>query len=415
MKKIIPTLAILLFILPSVSSAAALTAQQSTSLIAVVQSSPGTPASAFVSLITAFSNITAAQASSLITVVQSAPGVPANAFVNLLTSFTVDTPAVQPATQTSTTQTNQQTTQSVTPPTPTSTSTLPTTKTFKLLITEFVPADIKYTTFHFCSDGRITHTADGINYSKYPDCNSLEKHDFLEVINNPKFIFNPPITLLNNQYVINPRSYFYINEYLRKEALKYDFNNPPQFTLDIKGPFPVSVCPPTAGAAFSSPLVDFNFFKDQLQSLNIQTSGYDFIAVTFIDDYGLSLNNCPRYANQAFVGDKFVFTTIDSAGIGNEYHIQSLTHELMHQFGVSDTYVPNRYAGGPDWCYVANGCAADPEGIPDPDNYPQTKGCLMVPDAQIVAIRRGISNLSSISMNQIVVCKKTAQEIGWTK
>jgi len=73
----------------------ALTQQQSTSLIAVVQSSPGTPASAFVSLITAFSNITTNQATSLITVVQSAPGVPANAFVNLLTSFTVDTPATQ--------------------------------------------------------------------------------------------------------------------------------------------------------------------------------------------------------------------------------------------------------------------------------------------------------------------------------
>lgn len=106
MKKIIPAaLALLFFILPSVSSAAALTQQQSTSLIAVVQSSPGTPASAFVSLITAFSNITTAQASSLITVVQSAPGVPANAFVNLLTSFTVDTPTTQVITPVATTQT----------------------------------------------------------------------------------------------------------------------------------------------------------------------------------------------------------------------------------------------------------------------------------------------------------------------
>ena len=92
MKKIIYTLAILSFTLPSISSAAALTQQQANSLIAVVQSSPGTPASAFVSLITAFSNITTTQASSLITVVQAAPGVPANAFVNLLTSFTVDIP-----------------------------------------------------------------------------------------------------------------------------------------------------------------------------------------------------------------------------------------------------------------------------------------------------------------------------------
>lgn len=116
MKKITYTLAILFFILPSVSSAAALTQQQSTSLIAVVQSSPGTPASAFISLITAFSNITTNQATSLITVVQSAPGVPANAFVDLLTSFTVDTPtqSATPATNQVVTQTPSQ---SVTPTT----------------------------------------------------------------------------------------------------------------------------------------------------------------------------------------------------------------------------------------------------------------------------------------------------------
>jgi hypothetical protein len=83
--------------LPSVSFAAALTSQQATSLITVVQSSPTTPASAFVSLITAFSNITVNQATSLITVVQASPGTPASAFVDLLTSFTVDTSAPLPA------------------------------------------------------------------------------------------------------------------------------------------------------------------------------------------------------------------------------------------------------------------------------------------------------------------------------
>ncbi|MFZ3043517.1 MAG: hypothetical protein WA058_00165 [Minisyncoccia bacterium] len=92
----IKTLIIALFLaMPSMTLAAALTPQQAISLIAVVQSSPTTPASAFVSLITAFSNITVNQATSLITVVQSAPGVPANAFVDLLTSFTVDSVATQ--------------------------------------------------------------------------------------------------------------------------------------------------------------------------------------------------------------------------------------------------------------------------------------------------------------------------------
>jgi len=99
MKTITIILAVSFFVTPSISFAAALTSQQSSSLIAVVQSSPGTPASAFVSLITAFSNITVNQAASLITVVQAAPGVPASAFVNLLTSFTVDTPSTSATNQ----------------------------------------------------------------------------------------------------------------------------------------------------------------------------------------------------------------------------------------------------------------------------------------------------------------------------
>lgn len=76
-------------LIPSVSFAA-LNQDQANSLIAVVQSSTTTPASAFVPLITAFSNITVPQAESLINVVQQAPGVPANAFVGMLLAFTVD-------------------------------------------------------------------------------------------------------------------------------------------------------------------------------------------------------------------------------------------------------------------------------------------------------------------------------------
>ena len=121
MKKLLTVLVILFFMLPSVSFASGLTSQQATSLIAVVQSSPSTPASVFVPLLTSFSNITINQAVSLITVIQVAPGVPASAFVNLLISFTVDTPITQPATPamtpvvtTQSAQTNQQTTQPVT-------------------------------------------------------------------------------------------------------------------------------------------------------------------------------------------------------------------------------------------------------------------------------------------------------------
>jgi hypothetical protein len=86
---------------PAFANAAGLTPQQATTLIQVVQASPGTPASAFVSLITAFSDLNVNQASSLITVVQSSPGTAASIFVPLITSFTDNSSA---------TQSNQQTT-----------------------------------------------------------------------------------------------------------------------------------------------------------------------------------------------------------------------------------------------------------------------------------------------------------------
>jgi len=145
--------------LPSVSSAAALTPQQSSSLIAVVQSSPGTPASAFVSLITAFSNITVTQATSLIAVVQAAPGVPANTFVDLLTSFTVDTatvvaqptipttalPAVTPTVTTQPTQPQNNSQPTPVPVTPTPVVVAPMDKSEILVTVSAVLGDQVYT------------------------------------------------------------------------------------------------------------------------------------------------------------------------------------------------------------------------------------------------------------------------------
>ena len=99
MKKVTILAISFLFFVPSVSFAASLTQAQANSLIAVVQSSPGIPASAFTNFITAFSNITVAQADSLIGVVQASPGVVATSFTNLLTSFTADTPVTQTSAQ----------------------------------------------------------------------------------------------------------------------------------------------------------------------------------------------------------------------------------------------------------------------------------------------------------------------------
>lgn len=99
--------------LPAFTQAAALTDAQAATIITVVKSSPSTPASAFINLITAFSGVTDSQAASLIVVVQSSPNTAASVFVPLLTSFTSGTAANQTTTQ-STTSTTQQPAQTTT-------------------------------------------------------------------------------------------------------------------------------------------------------------------------------------------------------------------------------------------------------------------------------------------------------------
>lgn len=119
MKKYI--VALMLFV-PSFTFAAPLTTTQAESLINVVQSSPNTPASAFTSLITSFSDITDAQADSLVAVVQAAPGVNPVSFVNMLVAFTIDpvvTQSVTPTPSLGSTQSNPQPVVDNTLPTPT--------------------------------------------------------------------------------------------------------------------------------------------------------------------------------------------------------------------------------------------------------------------------------------------------------
>lgn len=91
MKNKLFTIVFSLLIIPHAVLASPLSDPQARSLIAVVQSSPETPASAFTDLITAFSKITVKQAESLIAVVQAAPGVAPDAFVSMLIAFTEDT------------------------------------------------------------------------------------------------------------------------------------------------------------------------------------------------------------------------------------------------------------------------------------------------------------------------------------
>lgn len=130
---------------PAYTQAVGLTTDQATMLINVVKSSPGTPATAFVDLITAFSGVTVNQATALITVVQSSPATSADSFVPLLTSFTSDAPLI--------TVTQPVSCPQLTPPQCTNGTLLFTGKDSNGCITGYTCSPLR--TNYTCADGKI--------------------------------------------------------------------------------------------------------------------------------------------------------------------------------------------------------------------------------------------------------------------
>src|SRR3989338_1530118 len=304
-------------------------------------------------------------------------------------------------------------------------------KKLKLLIIEFAPKDVSYGSICLCNYFGTKSITNTKVYCKDP----VQCFNYLEVINNPsgqvKFDYMPPANQLSSPNYVRdgevriPHSFYHINQYLKEEALKYGVTNIPEFEIEIKGPLMLDDLTPKTTGLFDYYNVD-QYFDEKINENNIDISYFDYIAIIYLNDEGviLGLNPSDPYGVPIIVeedrhpfvnhaGDKSVYLSLKTQNM-NELAAHILLHEMLHQFGASDTYVQGEGPNAPEWCTHFS-CCTDPDGIPEPNKvpkYPQTKGCIMCAEAPIV-IELG-KQIPTSDLGQQVICEKTAKEIGWT-
>jgi|SRR3989344_4674295 len=289
----------------------------------------------------------------------------------------------------------------------------------KLLIVEFAPKGTNYGTLILCYN-----SAAGYSLTTNREfCSSaiwdtiITTYNFLDIRNAPSGQIQLPFTPWNGKA---PYSFFYINDYLQKEAKKYSINNIPKFDITILGPFELTDLPPKMP---SDVLTIEDYFSKKINEQGIDTSKYDIVAVVYFDDQGLILSIDPNGANPVFqtedrhgfvnhaVGPNTVYLSLKIGRINEDQGTQTLIHEILHLFGASDTYVQGEpVETSPPWCHMFQCCTLD--GVPNPNQFPQTEGCIMCAGGGIV-IDYGKEGQASNSMDKVIVCNKTAQEIGW--
>jgi hypothetical protein len=301
-------------------------------------------------------------------------------------------------------------------------------KIYKLLVVEFVPKNVKYASICYLSIGNESYSigsaADGKNFA-YSICppNTVEERSFLEIVNDTQGQF-VGLSLSEHDKISNPHSFFYINEYIQKQAARYSFLTPPYFNIEVKGPFELNEdCAPVADVGVGGlKILDQDFFKKKIKDKGIDDSEYDFIAVAYFSDRGITLDfKCPSYSGLAegLGKGKYVYLSTDTAEVNNDRTVITFIHEIFHLFGATDKYVISAGIGashvGPDWCHIAGSCATE-DAIPNPGVYPQTQACLYSGQGSGAIVRKfGFEEMSAVSLDQVLICDKDAEELGWKK
>jgi len=288
----------------------------------------------------------------------------------------------------------------------------------KLLIIEFAPENISYGSVYLCGSENTKYLADLPIYCD----NLIDSYNFLEMTND----VSGQISFSNfSSNLAHPqKSFFYLNDFIKKEAQSYNVQNIPSFSIDLLGPFELNDLPPKTSFVEGMSLLN-NYFNQKILEQGINISGYDIVAIVYFNDEGLVLSansdgsnavrvteDRHRFVNHA--GNNIVYLSLDTFRTMEVHGVHVLAHEILHHFGATDKYVFGEGEDAHDWCHQFE-CCLDPEGIPEPNKipkYPQTKGCTMCAGGQIV-IEKGVEGQTPESMDDTVVCQKTAEEIGW--
>ena len=278
-------------------------------------------------------------------------------------------------------------------------------RTLNTIVIEFAPQDVIYGTLYYCYNEIVGYY---LQYSEEYCDNQISNHSFLELLNNPEGIttFNP----LREVDEKNHYSLFYINDHLINESIRYGVEEIPNFNISIQGPFILSDLPPNTVGILNFTLVD-SYFDDKIVELGIDTSQYDIVVVIYFNDYDI-LSDIDKHAFVSHNSGDKIYMSADTYRIGRSLYPHVMIHELLHSFNAGDHYVFGEGENAPEWCNLFD-CCIDPEGVPNPGNYPQTKGCAMCAGGNIVIDLGMEQQTPENCIEDVIICKKTAEEIGW--
>ncbi len=273
----------------------------------------------------------------------------------------------------------------------------------KVGIIEFAPENVKYGDLYFCYDGSIGYYLQRIE--EYCT-NVIEKHNFLEIFNNPEGQFKFE-NLKELDKDGNPHSIFYIDTFYQNEGKKYNFVQKPIFEVEVKGPYTLNEDPPRRSRTKGSDTEVETFFKTKAEEAGVDLKQYDVIAYVHFNDQVLSQRDYPGFLSFANPGERIIYNSVDTSRVTSDDAVETIIHELGHMLGASDRYI----APCPRGKYMS--CCMDPEGIPEPNKipkYPQEKACLMCGS---IALTYEGEGQNPGNLNNIVICDKTAEEFGW--
>ena len=215
---------------------------------------------------------------------------------------------------------------------------------------------------------------------------TVEGFTFIDFLNNQE-----GYKYLDEPYGYNVYSLNYIDDWFENEANKYGASV--NVDIDLIGPVITSNEPPKRKANDPCDMLQ-PYFDSISEDEGIDLSNYDSISYLYLHTGGEHFWSCASPSRRNYVD----IQAVDTLTVQTFADIEVVIHETTHMFGASDKYIAGGFT------------CREPKGVPDPDKYPQEKACIM---CGVIMTEKGGSGWKPDDLNKLVICDKTAQEIGW--
>ncbi|MCK4589417.1 MAG: hypothetical protein KAT77_03175 [Nanoarchaeota archaeon] len=270
-------------------------------------------------------------------------------------------------------------------------------------VIEFKSLDTQFSNLFYCDEGGSKM----LRSPCFENSQIIEEHNFLDVFNNQdgEIVFD---TFIGEQHAL---SVYYLPTYIENQAQKYGITDL-SINLDVEGPFDITAPFPEAEwtTPIGRPVIGsdklLEFFTEEINKQNIDTSNYDFVFILFFDDWDLKGRETKFTSTANFVYTFINVQTSGPPGVTDD-PLEAMIHEFIHLFEAFDKYIEPCPRGN-YWS-----CCKDPDGLVEPNKipkYPQNKACLMCGG---IPLNEDGESQAPQDLFEVEICDKTAEEIGW--